>query len=159
MPGFGVDTLYLNELTLEGDRAAGLNVDVIAAEGEAPQTTVWVGDNYNIRFHFGNPFTTRRAGVEMGRIKVANQLVANKEYRAWLLGEKHKLLEVERRQWILAEIRSHQLENRTLLCGCEPNAEGTVYCRCHKQVLLALMERSEFLHRDRGTDALFWEMF
>jgi len=82
-------------------------------------------------FHYGNPFT-HRSGKSMGHAEV---LVDTREeavaaYRDWLLGDKHKDVDPERRMWILQNMDA--LMGKRLGCFCKPKA-------CHGDVLIEMM--------------------
>lgn len=63
--------------------------------------------------HFGNPFATRDArGVRKVVPTIKDAAVA---YEQWLRGEEYQDVEPERRQWILNQIESGNLDSRDLI--------------------------------------------
>lgn len=63
--------------------------------------------------HFGNPFATRDAGGV--RKVMPNTREAVIAYEQWLRGEEYQDVEPQRRQWILDQIESGNLDNRDLI--------------------------------------------
>lgn len=63
--------------------------------------------------HFGNPFAHRDAGGVRKVMPSAREAVI--AYEQWLRGEEYQDVEPQRRQWILNQIESGNLDNRDLI--------------------------------------------
>jgi hypothetical protein len=85
---------------------------------------LYIGRKNGQRFHFGNPFTVERYGRE--------NCIAM--FEKWLRKEDFLDIEIERRDWILANLG--QLENKDLLCWCNP-------APCHADVYFRLIKERQ----------------
>ena len=74
------------------------------------------------QFHFGNPFHMRRDG---------NRKTVIKKFEKWLKGDAYKVVDPERRKWILKNLC--KLKGKRLGCYCSPKA-------CHGDIYIKLIE-------------------
>jgi len=92
---------------------------------------VYVGRRSNNHHHYGNPFS--HLEVSLGVVRVATREEAIQAFRDWLAGTRSTDVEPDRREWILANIKT--LKGKTLGCFCAP-----LYC--HGNVLAELADES-----------------
>jgi uncharacterized protein YfkK (UPF0435 family) len=69
----------------------------------------------NTNEHYGNPFSHLPSDKTNALVKVNSVKEAVDSYRDWLNGTKYQNIEPERRQWILDQINSGELDGKTLL--------------------------------------------
>lgn len=87
----------------------------------------YIGRKNGAKVHFGNPFPVEK----YGRDKCIEM------FEKWLRKEDFLDVETERRDWILSNL--DQLENKDLLCWCDPMP-------CHANVYFKLIKERQPSH-------------
>lgn len=107
-----------------------INSKVVHCKKESYDVYIGRSSDRHSHEHFGNPFSHRPGTQALIILKTREEAI--EAFRQWLTGEYWNDVNVEQRQWILANL--HTLKGKILGCWCKPKS-------CHGDILFELSNK------------------